>query len=113
VDLVAKEYGINSRTVKRLLRRARAHGIEGVLHSNKLWSYFEFFKLEVVKCIEDVVSVGCACEKYNLTYTIARSWYHKSSDGGTEALFSDNTTEEKKCRRHQTRRYHNLQPKMS
>ena len=49
---IAKEYGINSRHLERMLANAREHGIENVLYSNIKGSYPFEFKMEVVKFIE-------------------------------------------------------------
>ena len=86
----AKRLGINYSSFKKLLHRARIHGVDAVLHSNMPNEYTDEFKLNVVN---SVVSEGMPFEtagvKYNIGHSLVQTWVEKYKEGGSELLLSD------------------------
>ena len=68
--------GMRLNRFKQLLRRARIHGIDAVLHSNMAGSYTDEFKLIVVNSvINESLTLGSAGARYNLAEcTIKHGW---------------------------------------
>lgn len=83
---VAQKYGLNKRTLRRLVDRARKHGIDSVLHNSKNRHYSDSFRLEVVRFIEDGGSYSQAGVKFNINHCMARAWYLGYSSNGADAL---------------------------
>ena len=80
--------GIRKDSFERLLRRARIHGVNAVLHSNMPRSYADSFKLEVVNSvINEPLSMEEAGARYNLRGSTIKSWVKKYQEGGEETLF--------------------------
>ena len=79
----AMRLGIGIRSFKRLITRARVHGVEAVLHSNRPGSYADSFKLEVVNSVISVsLTLGIAESKYNLNKATVKAWVRKYQEGG-------------------------------
>ena len=82
--------GMRLNRFKQLLRRARIHGIDAVLHSNMPRSYADSFKLEVVNSvINESLTLGSAGARYNLAECTIKAWVGKYQEGGEEALLED------------------------
>ena len=82
--------GMRLNRFKQLLRRARIHGIDAVLHSNMPRSYADSFKLEVVNpVINESLTLGTASVRYNLGENTVKAWVRKYQEGGEEALLED------------------------
>ena len=63
----AKRLGIRLDNFKKILRRARIHGVSAVLHSNMPKAYADSFKLDVVNSvITESLTIGAASARYNL-----------------------------------------------
>ena len=74
--------GMRLNRFKQLLRRARIHGIDAVLHSN--------FKLIVVNSvINESLTLGSAGARYNLAECTIKAWVGKYQEGGEEALLEN------------------------
>ena len=82
--------GMRLNRFKQLLRRARIHGIDAVLHSNMAGSYTDEFKLTVVNSvINEPLSMEEAGARYNLRGSTIKSWVKKYQEGGEETLLED------------------------
>ena len=87
----AARLGIRLNSFKIFLRKARRHGVDAVLHSNRPGSYEDSFKLEVVHSVlVDGMSHGSAAAKYNLAYSTVDGWVRKYKEGGESCLLADN-----------------------
>ena len=83
--------GMDLRKFKKLLRRARIHGIEAVFYSERPKAYTEEFKLSVVNSVlSGPLSQGMAGARYNLNESTVKAWVEKYREGGKEALLEDN-----------------------
>lgn len=70
--------------------RARAHGIDAVMHSNASRAYADGFKLDVVHYVlAEGHTERTAAIRYNLTYGVVCTWIKKYLCGGEEMLLSD------------------------
>ena len=82
--------GMRLNRFKQLLRRARIHGVDAVLHSNMPKMYTDSFKLEVVNSIiNESLTPGTAGVRYNLNESTVKAWVRKYREGGEEALLED------------------------
>ena len=82
--------GMRLNSFKQLLRRARIHGTDAVLHSNMPRSYADSFKLGVVNSvINEPLSMEEAGARYNLRGSTIKSWVKKYQEGGEETLLED------------------------
>ena len=71
--------------------RARVHGIEAVLHSNRARGYTNGFKLSVVhSVIEEKLPWTAAGIRFNLRRDLIKSWVGKYITGGEEKLLTEN-----------------------
>ena len=87
----ALRLGIGISTFERLLARARVHGIEAVLHSNRPKAYTDTLKLAVVHSVlEDGLPKLTAAIKYNLDKGTVDKWIYKYERGGESCLLEDN-----------------------
>ena len=83
----AKRLGIRLDNFKKILRRARIHGVSAVLHSNMPKAYADSFKLdEVNSVITESLTIGAASARYNLEGSIVRTWVRKYQEGGALLL---------------------------
>ena len=64
--ILSREYGVHPEYVRKLLKRAKVHGIEGVLRDGYRRHTVEF-KLEVVRFVEKGNLISNAAITYNLT----------------------------------------------
>ena len=82
--------GMRLNRFKQLLRRARIHGIDAVLHSNMAGSYTDEFKLIVVNSvINESLTLGSAGARYNLAECTIKAWVGKYQEGGEEAILEN------------------------
>ena len=82
--------GMRLNSFKQLLRRARIHGVDAVLHSNMPKMYTDSFKLEVVNSvINESLTLGSAGARYNLAECTIKAWVRKYQEGGEEALLEN------------------------
>ena len=78
--------------------RARVHGIEAVLHSNRARGYTDGFKLSVVhSVIEEKLPWTAAGIRFNLRRDLIKSWVGKYLTGGEEKLKRENLLLKKQC----------------
>ena len=86
----ARVLGVNIRTVERLAARARLHGVDAVLHSNRPRKHENSFKLEVVQSIiNEVQTKSSAAVVYNLNESTVSCWLNKYIKGGEAGLLED------------------------
>ena len=86
LQTLSREYGVHPEYVRRLLRRARIHGVESVLfHGSR--KYTTEFKLEVIRFVESGHSASETSVAYNLSSTVVDFWLRKYSEGGIDALY--------------------------
>ena len=82
--------GMRLNNFKKLVRRARIHGVDAVLHINMPKMYTDSFKLEVVNSvIKETLTPGTAGARYNLNESTVKAWVNKYREGGEEALLED------------------------
>ena len=85
LKVLSREYGVHPEYVRKLLKRARVHGVESVLANGRRTFTVEF-KLEVIRFVEKGNLVSDAALTYNLTDALVLTWCRKYSEGGTKAL---------------------------
>ena len=86
----ARVLGVNIQTVKKLAARARLHGVDAVLHSNRTGKYEDSFKLEVVQSIiNGVHTESSAAAVFNLRGSTVSCWLEKYERGGEAGLLED------------------------
>lgn len=83
--------GIRNDDFSGLLSRARVHGIDAVLHSNRPRGYTDEFKLKVVhSAVLGGMPKSRVAIKCNLRKGTVHNWVRKYLEGGEELLLSDN-----------------------
>ena len=86
-----RRLGLSQTEFKNYVYRARVHGIEAVLHSNRARGYTDGFKLSVVhSVIEEKLSWTAAGIRFNLRRDLIKSWVGKYLTGGEEKLKREN-----------------------
>jgi transposase-like protein len=86
----ARRIELDSCDFRKLLGRARIHGIDAVLHSNALYQYTDEFKLNVVNSVlSGEMPIRAAEREFNVNASVIRTWRKKYREGGSEFLFSD------------------------
>ena len=87
----ALRLNIHKEDFRRLLSRARIHGIDAVLHCNIPGGYADEFKIKVVhSVVSGGMSKSSAAAKCNLRIGTVHAWVRKYLEGGEERLLSDN-----------------------
>ena len=89
LKVLSREYGVHPEYVRKLLKRARVHGVESVLANGPRKHTVEF-KLEVIRYVERGNLVSDAALAYNLSDALVLEWCRKYSEGGTRALNNAN-----------------------
>lgn len=79
---ISREYGIDYRELKRLVARARAHGMDEVFKKKEHPCYEDSFKTAVIEAVIGGRSYGDAATQFNISYSLVRSWYKKYSETG-------------------------------
>ena len=85
LKVLSREYGVHPEYVRKLLKRARVHGVESVL-ANGQRKYTVEFKLEVIRFVERGNLASDAAVAFNLSDALVLDWCRKYSEGGTKAL---------------------------
>ena len=85
LNVLSREYGVHPEYVRKLLKRARVHGVESILANGRRTHTVEF-KLEVIRFVENGNLVSDAALIYNLSDALVLDWCRKYSEGGFKAL---------------------------
>ncbi len=88
VSKIASQFNINVSSTRRIISRYRQHGIEGILHRTKSYSFSPDFKLEIINRYYAGESKNSLAIEINVSYMVVFSWIKKYEQLGYNGLIN-------------------------